>query len=166
MPSRLPLDGPAGVVPVEDLVGPGEDGVDGVVELAALAGGVEIGEPVQGLEGAVMVVGEVEAVQVLESVPSGSESGVRSKELVESGLVGVAEMVVTAQQSEAGSEHFGVKGWCDPVRLATLDVAAHQGQAGGKPAHHTESVEHCGEPVRGGCRWPPCRTWSRRRRRP
>ena len=48
------------MVPGEDLVGPGDDGVDGVVVLGQLAGLVEVAEPSERLEGAVVVVGEVE----------------------------------------------------------------------------------------------------------
>ena len=52
------------MVPGEDLVGPGDDGVDCVVVLGQLAGLVEVAEPSEGLEGAVVVVGEVEAVEL------------------------------------------------------------------------------------------------------
>ena len=39
--------------PGQDLVAPGDDGVDDVMELAELAGGVEVGEPVERFEGGV-----------------------------------------------------------------------------------------------------------------
>ena len=51
------------MVPGEDLVAPGEDGVDYGVELAKFAGGVEVSEPVESFEGAIVVVDEVEAVE-------------------------------------------------------------------------------------------------------
>ncbi len=55
-----------------------------------LAGGVEIGEPSQRLVGLVPVVGLVE---LLESVPRGSETGMGVEQPVEVRLVGFAEMV-------------------------------------------------------------------------
>ena len=55
-------------MPGQDLVAPGNDGVDYVVELAKLAGGVEVGEPVESFEGAIVVVGLVEAVEFLEGI--------------------------------------------------------------------------------------------------
>ena len=58
------------MVPVEDLVGPCDERVDGVVVLGQLAGLVEVAEPSQGLEGAVIVVGGVEAVELLEGLPA------------------------------------------------------------------------------------------------
>ena len=57
--------GPAGVVPVEDLVGPGDEGVDDVVELGKPAGLVEVAEPVEGGKGGIMVVCVVEASELL-----------------------------------------------------------------------------------------------------
>ena len=62
------------MVPGEDLVGPGDDGVDCVVVLGQLAGLVEVAEPSEGLEGAVVVVGEVEAVELLQCLPAGPQA--------------------------------------------------------------------------------------------
>ena len=59
------VGGPVGVVPGEDLVGAGDDGVDDVVELGQLCGLVEVLEPPEGFEGAVVVCGGVEAVELL-----------------------------------------------------------------------------------------------------
>ncbi len=59
------VGGSAGVVPGEDLVAPGNDGVDDVMELWELAGDVEVGEPVERFERSVVVIGEVEAVEFL-----------------------------------------------------------------------------------------------------
>ena len=59
------------MVPGEYFCGPGDDGVHDGAELGQLAGGVEIGEPVEGFEGALFVVGEVEAVEFLEGRPAG-----------------------------------------------------------------------------------------------
>ena len=69
------VGGSVGVVPVEDLVGPGDDGVDCVVVLGQLASLVEVTEPSEGLEGAVVVVGEVEAVELLQCLPAGPAGG-------------------------------------------------------------------------------------------
>ena len=75
-------------MPVEDFVAPGDDGVDDVVELGELAGGVEVGEPVECFECAVTVIGLVEAVEFLECVPSGSQSwvGTRIFEVCDTGV--------------------------------------------------------------------------------
>ena len=71
------VGGPVGVVPVEDLVGPGDDGVDCVVVLGQLAGLVEVTEPSQRLEGTVVVVGEVERPwSLLQGLPAGPQAGV------------------------------------------------------------------------------------------
>ena len=51
------VGGAAGVVPVEDLVGPCDERVDGVVVLGQLAGLVEVAEPSEGFQGAVMLRG-------------------------------------------------------------------------------------------------------------
>ena len=64
------VGGVAGTVPVEDLVGPCDERVDGVVVLGQLAGLVEVAEPSEGFEGAVIVVGGVEAVELLEGPAS------------------------------------------------------------------------------------------------
>ena len=96
------VGGAAGVVPVEDLVGPCDERVDGVVVLGQLAGLVEVAEPPEGFEGAVIVVGGVEAVELLECLPAGFEAGVGVEQLVEAGAVGVGEGVASAQQREPG----------------------------------------------------------------
>ena len=57
-----------------------------------------------------MVVGEVEAVELLQCLPAGFEAGVGVEEGVEAGPVGVGEGVTASQQREPGSEHFGVDG--------------------------------------------------------
>ena len=46
-----------GVVPPEDLVGPGDDGVDDFVESGYLASGVEIREPSKRPVGSVLIFG-------------------------------------------------------------------------------------------------------------
>ena len=53
-----------------------------------LAGGVEIGEPSEGLVGPVRVVGFVELVELLESVGGGSETWMSVEQPVEVCLVG------------------------------------------------------------------------------
>ena len=57
-------------MPVQDLVGPVQYGVHGVVVLGNLAGFVEVGEALKSVEGPLEVVGLIEAVELLESVPS------------------------------------------------------------------------------------------------
>jgi hypothetical protein len=85
-----------GVVPAKYFVGPCDDGVDYGVELGDLAGGVEVAEPVEGLEGALFVVGEVEAVEFLEGSPAGAEAGVFFEEPIETRGVLVGECVVSS----------------------------------------------------------------------
>ena len=46
------------------------------------------------------VLGEVEAVELLQRVPSGFEAGVGAEELLEAGAVGVGEGVAASQQRE------------------------------------------------------------------
>ena len=57
----------------------GEQRVDDLVELGQVAGLVEIGESVEGGEGAGLVVGEVQAVQLAEGVPGVAQPRVASK---------------------------------------------------------------------------------------
>ena len=83
-------------MPGQDLVAPGNDGVDDVMELAKFAGGVEVGEPVESFEGAIVVVGLVEAVEFLEGFPAGSQPWVGGEELGEAGLVVFVEVVGSA----------------------------------------------------------------------
>ena len=78
--------------------GTNNDGVDDVVELGELAGDVEVGEPVERFEGAITVVGEVEAVEFLEGLPACLEPWVGGEELVEAGLVVIFEGVAAAQE--------------------------------------------------------------------
>ena len=58
-----------GGVPGEDAGLGSEQRVDDLVELGQVAGLVEIDEPVQGGEGAGLVVGEVQAVELAERLP-------------------------------------------------------------------------------------------------
>ena len=44
--------------------------------LGQFAGLVEVAEPAEGVQGAVIVVGEVEAVELLEGLPAGPQAGV------------------------------------------------------------------------------------------
>ena len=59
----------------QDLCSPGDDGVHDVAVFGDLAGGVEVSEPSQRSVGLIEVVGFVELVELLESVPRGSETG-------------------------------------------------------------------------------------------
>ncbi len=80
-------------MPGEDFVAPVDDGVDDGVEFTEFAGGVEVGEPVESFERAITVVGEIEAVELLEGLPAGSQPWVGLEELLEAGLVDVVEVV-------------------------------------------------------------------------
>ena len=51
--------------------------------LGQLAGLVEVAEPPEGLQGAVVVVGEVEAVELLQGLPAGPQPRVGVEQLVE-----------------------------------------------------------------------------------
>ena len=64
------------MAPVEDLVRPCDERVAGVVVLGQVAGLVEVAEPPEGFQGAVIVVGGVEAMDLLEGLPAGFEAGV------------------------------------------------------------------------------------------
>ena len=141
VPSILPLEARSLWCQARNLVGPGDDGVDGVVVLGQLAGLVEVAEPSQGLEGAVVVVGEVEAVEFLQGLPAGPQAGVGVEQLVEAGPVGVGEGVTASQQREPGPEHFGVEGGLGAFRAA-LDVAADLGEPGREPSDDMEAVQH------------------------
>ena len=92
--------------------------------LGQLAGLVEVAESPEGFEGAVIVVGGVEAVELLQGLPAGFEAGVGVEQLVEAGAVGVGEGVASAQQREPGSEHLGVEGGLDAVGLLVAVVAS------------------------------------------
>ena len=106
------------------------------------AGGVEVAEPVEGLQGAGFVVGVVEAVEFLEGLVAGFESGVLVEQLVEAGLVCVGERVASPQQHEPCFEHLRVEDWFDAFGLAALNVAAHRGESGTEPSDDVEPVEH------------------------
>ena len=101
----------SGGVVGEDLFFPCDDGVDDLVVFGYLSGGVEVGEPSEGLVGLVRVVGFVELVELLESVPGGAETGMSVEEAVEMRLVGLAEVVGSAQEGEAGSEQVRFERW-------------------------------------------------------
>ena len=130
----------AGVVG-EDFFSPVDDGVDDVVVFGYLSGGVEVGEPPQGLVGLVEVVGFVELVELLESVPGGAEAGMSSEQPAEVLLVGFGEVISSAQECEAGSEQVGFECWGPPVGVAALYLSAYEGEALGEPADYVEPVE-------------------------
>ena len=96
----------------------GEQRVDDAMELGQVAGLVEIGEPVEGGEGAGLVVGEVQAVQLAERVPGVAQPRVRLEDGFELGALGVVEAVGAAQQQEPGPEHVGVERRREPFGLA------------------------------------------------
>ena len=70
--------------------------------LGQVAGLVEVAEPPEGFEGAVVVVGGVEAVELLQGLPAGSEAGVGVEQLVEAGAVGVGEGVASVSAARTG----------------------------------------------------------------
>ena len=102
-----------------------------VVVLGQLAGLVEVAEPSEGVEGALVVVGEVEAVELLEGLPAGPQAGVGVQEGVEAGPVCVCVCVAASQQREPDPEHLGVERGLGAFRAA-LDVAAHRGEPRGR----------------------------------
>ncbi len=130
----------------EDLVRPGQEGVDDGTELGDLAGGVEIGESVEGFEGAVAVVGGVEPVELLEGLPHHPDAGV-AVEQVDQPSVGLA--LGAAEQSEAGSEQIGIEREPDlATGFAALSVAAHEREPGREPAGDMEPVRTWVGPAR------------------
>ena len=133
---------PSGGVVGQDLFSPGDDGVHDLVVFGYLAGGVEVSEPSERLVGLVRVVGFVELVELLKSVPSGSETGMSVEDPVEMCLVGFGEVVGPAQEGEAGSEQVRLERWGPQLRIAALYLASYQGESLGEPAHDVEPVEH------------------------
>ena len=81
VPSIRPLEGRPALCQAKISSPHVDDGVDDVMELGELAGDVEVGEPVESFEGAIVVVGEVEAVEFLEGFPAGSQPWVGGEEL-------------------------------------------------------------------------------------
>ena len=111
------------------------------MELGQSAGLVEVTEPAERVESAVVVLGGVGAVELLEGLPAGSEPGVGVEEGFEAGLVGVGKGVASAQQSESGSEHLGLERGFGAFRLAALDVTADLCEPGCEPPDHMEAVQ-------------------------
>ena len=141
-----PFDGsvgyPSGGVVGEYFFSPVDDGVDDFAVFGDLSGGVEIGEPSERLVGLIRVVGFVELVELLESVPRGAETWMSVEQPVEMCLVCFGEVVGPAQQGEAGSEQVRLERWWPPVGVAALYLASYQGEALGEPADDVEPVEH------------------------
>ena len=90
------------MVPVQDFVGPVQYGVHGVVVLGNLAGFVEVGEAVEGFQGALEIVGLIETVELLESVPSHPKTRMSSEQPVEAFPVRGGEMVVSVSADKTG----------------------------------------------------------------
>ena len=61
-----------------------------------LSGGVEVSEPAEGLVGLVEVFGLIQLVELLKSVPRGSETGMSVEQPSQVLVVGVCEMVGAA----------------------------------------------------------------------
>ena len=82
-----------------------------------------------------------ELVEVLESVPRGSEAGMSSEQPAEVLLVGFGEVISPAQEGESGSEQVRFEYWGPPVGVAALYLSAYEGEALGEPADYVEPVE-------------------------
>ena len=98
-----------------------------------LACGVEVREASQRLVGAVEVFGFVQPVELLESVPGGSEPGVSVEQAIQMRLVAVAEMICPAQQGEAGFGTGPVICGGPLIGGPALYLSSYQGQAFGEP---------------------------------
>ena len=85
------------MVPVQDLVGPTQYGVHGVVVLRYLPAVVEVGETLESLEGALEIVGLIQAVEFLQSVPGHLQTRMSIEQTLESSLVSGGEMIVSFQ---------------------------------------------------------------------
>ena len=122
------------MVPVQDFVGPVEDGVHGVVVLGNLAGFVEVGEALKSVQGALEIVGLIEAVELLESVPSHPKTRMSSEQPVEAFPVRGGEMVVSFQQTKPGAEQVRFAG---PVSHRAVGGVAVPGVPGSVlPVNH------------------------------
>ena len=73
----------------QDFFSPGDDGVHDLVVFGDLACSVEVSEPSEGLVGLVEVFGLIKLVELLESIPGGSETGMSVEDPVEMCLVGL-----------------------------------------------------------------------------
>ena len=96
------------------------NGVHDLVVFGDLAGGVQIGEPSQRCVGALDVVGLVDLVELLERVPRGTETWMSLEEPIQVLSVGVAEMVISAQEREAGPEQLRFVCWGPQLWVAAL----------------------------------------------
>ena len=54
--------------------------------------------------------------------------------------MGVAEVVGSAQEREAGSEQVRLICGRPPIRVAALELSSNEGEAFGEPASHMEAV--------------------------
>ena len=105
------VGGPPGVVLVEYLVVPRQERVGDAAELGDVAGAVDVGEPVERLEGALGVGGEIEVVQLGERF----RGWVRSlrmgggQRLSRRACSAGCELVGSAHQQEPGPEHVAVE---------------------------------------------------------
>ena len=119
-----------------------------------LAGVVEVGELGERLVGSLKVVGFVEFVELLESVPSCAEAGVGREQPLEVGLVGFCETVGSSQQGEARSEQVRLERRGPLIRFSALEFSSHQSQAFGEPSDYVEAVQHMtsvGQILRDSC---------------
>ena len=113
----------------QDFFSPCDDGVHDFLVFGDLACRVEVGEPSQGLVGAVEVVGFVQLVELLESFPRGPEPGVSLEQAVEMLLVPFCEIIRPPQESEPGFEQVRLERWGPLIRGAALQFPPYQGQA-------------------------------------
>ena len=129
-------------MPGEDLVAPVDDGVDDGVELTEFAGGVEVGEPVKRFEGAIVVVGEIEAVEFLEGISAGSQLGWVAKSFSRRAWSCSLRWSARCSRAKRALNRSGVECRFDAGRLAALQISAHQREALGEPANDMEPVQH------------------------
>ena len=64
------------------------------------------------------------------------------EEPIEMALVGVCEMIGSAQQGEAGSEQVRFVCWWPLIGVAALELSSHQGEALGEPAGDVKTIQH------------------------
>ena len=110
--------------------------------LGDLPGVIEIGEPLQRFEGAFEIVGLIETVQLLESVPGHSQPRVVIKQPVQVSLFCWGEMIGPLEQTEPGSEQVRFEGGFHTWGLAALQLPPYQGQSLGEPSSGVEPIEN------------------------
>ncbi len=108
----------------EDLVSPVDQGGDDLVEFGEGMVLVGLDERFQRLVGFLRVLGEVDAVEVLEHPPGRLQVGVSGQDLAEGFDSFDVEAVKAAYLEVAGTEDFGIEDGtgtlgCDPLHTST-----------------------------------------------